>query len=211
MKDYLVFDLETQRSAQDVGGWNNIADMRMSVGVLWDSSQRAFAVYYEDEVMDLIRHLKSGPTVIGYNHLGFDYAVLSGYFQDGFERNQIIQELNALDNLDLLVDLKDRIGKRIKLDDVARPTLNAGKSADGMLALKWYQEYLAGDTNKLQMIADYCQQDVTVTRDVYRYGMEKQEILYEDKIEGIKKITVDWGSWDEPAQDDTPDSVQLTF
>jgi hypothetical protein len=35
MKNIVYFDLETQKSADDVGGWNNIRDMRMSVGVTY--------------------------------------------------------------------------------------------------------------------------------------------------------------------------------
>ena len=211
MKDFLVFDLETQRSAQDVGGWNNIADMKMSVGVVWDSAKDDFFVYLEDQVMDLIQHLKSGPLVIGYNHIGFDYVVLSGYFQSSEQRKQELQGFINLNNLDLLQDLKDRIGKRIRLDDVARPTLQIGKSADGLLALQWYQEYLQGDSEKLQKIADYCRQDVAVTRDVFLYGKKNNVILYEDRLEGIKKVPVDWMEQEPEAEDTDPDSVQLSF
>ena len=212
MNDYLVFDLETQRSAQDVGGWHNIVEMKMSVGVLWDSAKNDFFIYLEDQVMDLIKHLKSGPTVIGYNHIGFDYVVLSGYGTTESERKNMRQELNDLDNLDLLIDIKNRINKRIKLDSVARSTLNIGKSADGLLALKWYKEYLQGETDKLQKIIDYCCQDVAVTRDVYLYGVENNEIIYEDKIEGLKKVLVSWSLKEEvPPEEDEEDSFQLSF
>ena len=33
----LYFDLETQKSADDVGGWGNIHEMKLAVGVVWDS------------------------------------------------------------------------------------------------------------------------------------------------------------------------------
>jgi DEAD/DEAH box helicase domain-containing protein len=211
MEDYLVFDLETQRSAQEVGGWNNIAEMKMSVGVLWDSSLNDFKIYLEDEVMALIEHLKSGPTVIGYNHISFDYTVLSGYFENGSERKRQLESLIGLDNLDLLIDIKNRIGFRIKLDSIAKSTLKVGKSADGLLALQWYKEYLQGDQEKLQKIIDYCCQDVAVTRDVFLHGREKGEIVYEDKIQGLKTIQVDWKPElsDEPEPD--TDSLQLSF
>ncbi|MDH5561194.1 MAG: ribonuclease H-like domain-containing protein, partial [Deltaproteobacteria bacterium] len=143
--EYLVFDLETQRSAEEVGGWSNIAEMRMSVGVVWDSKKQKHFTYLNDQVEDLIAHLSSGPRVIGYNHIGFDYVVLSGYYEKGPLRNQKLQKLKSLKNLDLLLDLKDRIGRRVKLDSVARPTLKIGKSADGLQALQWYKEYLGGD------------------------------------------------------------------
>ncbi len=209
MKDFLVFDLETQRSAQEVGGWGNIAEMKMSVGVLWDSSQQKLCVYFEDQVKGLVEHLLSGPVVIGYNHIGFDYTVLSGYYSAEKERSQMMTKFCEAENLDLLVDIKGRIGKRIRLDDVARPTLKIGKSADGLMALKWYKEYLNGDTEKLGRITDYCKQDVEVTRDVYLFGVHHKRIYYEDRIEGIKPVSVDWGETmaDEPVQD----SVQLSF
>ncbi len=209
MKDFLVFDLETQRSAQEVGGWGNIAEMKMSVGVLWDSNQQKFYVYYEEQVTELIEHLLSGPLVIGYNHLGFDYTVLSGYYASEKERRDIITRFKEAENLDLLVDIKERIGKRIRLDDVARPTLKVGKSADGLMALKWYKEYLNGETEKLKQIADYCTQDVEVTRDVYLFGVQHKHIYYEDRVEGIKSVAVDWSEKiiNEPVQD----SEQLSF
>lgn len=211
MEDFLVFDLETQRSAQDVGGWENIADMKVSVGVIWDSTTQQYHTYYEDQVQALIDHLKSGPLVIGYNHMGFDYTVLSGYYPAGAERQKAMEDFKGLKNLDLLTSLKGIIGKRIKLDSVARPTLNVGKSADGLLALQWYKEYLAGDQGKLKMIADYCQQDVQVTRDVYLYGVEKGEISYEDKVLGIKQVAVDWKSYGQEEVEEEEESVQLTF
>ncbi|NQU63914.1 MAG: ribonuclease H-like domain-containing protein [SAR324 cluster bacterium] len=209
MKDYLVFDLETQRSAQDVGGWGNIAEMKMSVGVVWDSKQQEYCIYYEEQVMDLIDHLLSGPLIIGYNHLGFDYTVLSGYFSAGKERNNMLSKLKNANNHDLLVDIKERIGKRIRLDAVARATLKIGKSADGLMALKWYKEYLNGEPEKLQLITNYCKQDVEVTRDVYLFGVQHKQIFYEDRIEGLKTLVVDWGVG--IVSEVGENSVQLSF
>jgi DEAD/DEAH box helicase domain-containing protein len=209
MRRFLVFDLETQRSADEVGGWENIPAMKMSVGVIWDSADQRFHTYFEEQTEACIEHLLSGPIVIGFNHIGFDYLVLSGYRQDPTEQRQLKERLSKGPNLDLLLDLKGRIGKRVKLEAVARPTLKTGKSADGLMALRWYKEYIAGDTEKLQRIADYCRQDVEVTRDVYLFGVETQQIRYEDKVEGIKVVSVDWGQ--EPKADPSTESVQLSF
>lgn len=212
MKDFLVFDLETQRSAQDVGGWQNIPEMKMSVGVVWDSRDEKYHYYYHENAIALFEHLISGPLVVGYNHIGFDYPVIGGYFSKGSEREEALNQLKSAANFDLLIDIKEVIGKRIKLDSVARATLNIGKSADGLLALKWYQEYLAGDVEKLQMIADYCQVDVQVTRDVYIYGRDNGSISYIDKALGLKKIEVQWS--DDGNKKDIPkvaEPVQLSF
>ena len=41
LKNLVYFDLETQKSADEVGGWNNISAMRMSIGVTFSASARA--------------------------------------------------------------------------------------------------------------------------------------------------------------------------
>lgn len=209
MRDFLVFDLETQRSAQEVGGWDNIDEMKVSVGVIWDSAKEKFFTYYEEQVEQLIEHLKSGPVVIGYNHIGFDYKVLTGYYPKE-ERALRQKEFEELANLDLLLAIREVIGKKVKLDAVARPTLKVGKSADGLLALDWYKEYLAGDESKLKMIADYCTQDVAVTRDVYLYGLEHGELLYQDREKGIRKFAITWFK-ENQAQGPADDHEQLSF
>ena len=38
-KNIVYFDLETQKSADDVGGWNKIRDMRMSIGVTYSTAR----------------------------------------------------------------------------------------------------------------------------------------------------------------------------
>ena len=81
MDPFLVFDLETQRSADEVGGWGNIQSMLYSVAVVWDSEKNDFFTYYEDQFESLFKHLTCGFTVVGFNHAYFDYKVLSGYGQ----------------------------------------------------------------------------------------------------------------------------------
>ena len=210
MQDFLVFDLETQRSAQDVGGWDKIPEMKMSVGVVYDSRDKKFHCFYEAQVEQLIKLLCSGPLVIGYNHIGFDYPVLSGY-REFDQRAALLEQLNSANNLDLLLSLRERIGKRVKLDAVARPTLEIGKSADGLQALEWYKEYLDGQTEKLGMIADYCTQDVAVTRDVYLYGIKHGNIKYIDKDKGITSVDVQWEQSDTKIEPTPDESEQLSF
>ena len=47
MERIVYFDLETKYSADEVGGWNHIEDMGMSVGVIWDSHDERFHVYLD--------------------------------------------------------------------------------------------------------------------------------------------------------------------
>ena len=50
MKNIVYFDLETQKSAEEVGGWGNISRMGMSVGVIYSVGQGAYKIFGEKQV-----------------------------------------------------------------------------------------------------------------------------------------------------------------
>lgn len=176
--DIVVFDLETQFLADEVGGWDQTAKMKVSVAVLWSEKEQAFRQYVEGQVPDLIARLKQADLVVGFNHVKFDYGVLAGYPGGaGLE--------GATRNLDILLHVTQNLGRRLRLDSLAQSTLNAAKSADGLMAVKWWRE------GKLAELLAYCQQDVAVTRDLWRFGKQYQYLLYEEK-KGLMRLPVSW-------------------
>ncbi len=176
-REYLVFDLETQRSAHEVGGWNNARDMGLSCAVVYASGTQQFETYYEKDVKSLVERLTQAELVVGFNTLGFDYKVLSGY---------LAFEYQAINNLDLLADLHRRLKFRVSLDNVAQATLGEKKSANGLQALVWWQE------GKLEKIVEYCRQDVLVTKNIYEFGLENDFIRYRRKSGEQAVVVVDW-------------------
>ena len=58
MKNIVYFDLETRRSAAQVGGWHETAKMGMSVGVTFSTASNAYAIYTEDQAEQLIEQLR---------------------------------------------------------------------------------------------------------------------------------------------------------
>ena len=186
MEHILYFDLETKYSADEVGGWGNIEDMGMSVGVIWDNSDKQFHVYIEHQIQEMVDHFYRASQIVGFNHIGFDYRVVAGvHHSDAHQRSQLYTKLAGLNNFDMLFELKKLLGHRLKLESIARPTLGKGKSADGMQALKWFKE------GKLDKIIEYCKVDVEVTRDVHRFALEHGKLLYDSKL-GIKTVNVEW-------------------
>ena len=173
----VFFDLETRRSAAEVGGWNKAHLMGMSVGIVWDSVDRDFAVYLEDEVEALIAHLQRADVVVGFNVLGFDYSVLRGYTRLDFRQ---------LNTLDILREVHQRLHHRVSLDALARATLNTAKSADGLQALEWYKE------GRMDLIIEYCKKDVEVTRDLFRFAMKNRYLLFDRKDEGRLRVPLNW-------------------
>ena len=192
MSRVLYFDLETKYSAEDVGGWSNVMDMGMSVGVVWDSSDSKFHVYLEHQTPQLIQHLRKADLIVGFNHVQFDLRVLAGSKSTGIERQQLYLELLSLNHFDILSELKKILGHRLRLESVARPTLQEGKSADGLQALAWFKE------GRMDKIIEYCKQDVDVTRRLHEHALRHGELSY-DSRSGIKKVALNWTVQPPPA------------
>jgi DEAD/DEAH box helicase domain-containing protein len=160
---YGVFDLETQLSAEEVGGWHQAHRMKISCGIVYDGEKNDFTVYTEDRIEALIDHLKSFEQVIGFNSRRFDYKVLSGYSRFDFEK---------LPSLDLLEEVHRCLGFRRSLDHLAEATLGVRKNGNGLDALQWWQQ------GCMDKIIDYCRMDVCLTRDLYLFAREKGYLLF---------------------------------
>lgn len=173
MKNVVYFDLETQRSAEDVGGWNNISQMKMSVGVTYSTAGERYQIYGEKQVDDLIRELQRADLVVGFNNLRFDYEVLHGY---------TALDLRQLPTLDMMVDLQNRLQHRLSLDSIATATFGVEKTAEGLQAIRWFRE------GRMMEIAEYCCYDVKLTRLVHEYGCQNRQLLYNNRFG--KKLTV---------------------
>ena len=173
----LYFDLETQKSAEDVDGWGNIHLMGLAVGVVWDSMEQKYFSYLENEASKLVEKLRTANLVVGFNVKKFDYGVLQPYADF---------DLHEITTFDMLDDIKVKLNHRLSLNHLAENTLNSKKSADGLISLQWYKE---GEIDK---IVEYCQQDVKVTRDLFEYGEKHGHIKYKTRSGVAKDLKVDW-------------------
>lgn len=174
---YVVFDIETQLSHAEVGGWHRADRMRVSVAVLYEAKTNTFMEFQEDRVEEMIKHMQEADLVIGFNSRRFDYRVLSGYSDFRF---------STLPTLDLLEDVQKRLGYRLSLDHLCRVTLGAKKSANGLMALQWWKE------GKIEEIVKYCKKDVALTRDLYRFGKKNGYLLFENKAKKTVRVPVSW-------------------
>jgi len=176
-RNVLVFDLETQRSFQDVGGRTAMRELGMSVGVVYSFRDDSFRAFFEREAEPLIELLRSAELVVGSNLLGFDYEVLKGYRDVPYE---------TIPTLDIMFYLQDKLGFRPKLDSVVQATLGAAKTADGLQALAWWKE------GRLDLIEKYCTEDVRLTRDLFLFGKQNRHVLVSRFSGPPLKVDVDW-------------------
>lgn len=184
-KNIVYFDLETQRSFGDVGGYANKDKMGISVAVTYSTARGTYEIYPENEMDRLGEELIRADLVVGWNHLQFDYPVLQPYVFHTLSEQTI--------NLDMMLEVEKLLGFRLKLDSVASASLGMGKTADGLDALKWWQEHKkTGDFAPLRKIAEYCAYDVKVTKCVHEYAMEHGLLKYDSRSGGVAEIAVDW-------------------
>ncbi|MBE2203261.1 MAG: ribonuclease H-like domain-containing protein [Chthoniobacterales bacterium] len=176
--DIVYFDLETQRTANDVGGWDKKHEMGLSLGVTFSTGENKYEIFPESRVDDLIKRLQRADLVVGFNVIGFDYEVLMGY--------TVLALPEQLPTLDLLLDIEKACGHRIKLEDVAQGTLGIGKTAGGLEAVQWWRE------GRLMEIAEYCCFDVKVTKLVHEYGAANKELFFHNRFGQKQRLEVEW-------------------
>lgn len=172
-----VLDLETRRSAQEVGGWGNAARMGISCVVVYDSKTDRYEEYLAEDIPKLVEHLEILDLVVGFNIIRFDYAVLRGAHSFPFY---------TLPTLDMLAEIHKRLGYRLSLDHLGENTLGVKKSADGLMALAWWKQ------GEIRKIVDYCRQDVTLTKELYEFGRDNGYLLFKNKAGMKVRVPVSW-------------------
>ena len=176
----VYFDLETQKTFDEVGGRNNMAALKLACGVTWSTARNEFAVYWEIDAAALVAELKAADRVIGFNIVNFDYEVLKPYAPtDAYA-------FRAFRTTDMLADIFRTLGFRLSLDSLAKACLGATKTADGLQSVAWFR---AGELDK---VAEYCKSDVDITRRVYEFGRDNGFVHYYSKLGSKLKVQVNW-------------------
>jgi len=173
----IFFDLETQRSAQEVGGWHNAHLMRLALAVTYDSQTQQFETFRESDVHRLIERLREADLVVGFNVLDFDYAVLRGYTDE---------DLSVLPTFDMLAAIQQRLGYRLALGHLAEETLGTSKGGDGLQALAWWKE------GRVEEIERYCRQDVSLLVDLLRHAEEHGHLTFRTKRGDRVRLPARW-------------------
>jgi DEAD/DEAH box helicase domain-containing protein len=173
----VFFDLETQKLFDEVPG-RDPQKLRLACGVTWSTERNDFAVYWERDAWNLIDELKSAGRVIGFNLRNFDYEVLKAY----------APKLNfaSIPTQDMFLDIRRTLGFSLSLDSLAKASLDATKTADGIQSVEWFRQ------GQLEKVAEYCQADVDITRRVYEFGRENGFVYYYSKLGSKLKVSVNW-------------------
>lgn len=176
----VILDVETQKAFDEVGGY--FPD-RLGISFVGVCVREGFSGpgnlkgYFEQDLPELFSLLEQADVVIGFNVEQFDMQTFVPYYQ---------ADITQIPTLDLMLRIKDSFGKRVGLDAVAQETLGAGKSGDGLDAIKYYK------TGQLDKLRDYCLQDVAVTRDIYDHGLKTGKVKFRNKWNRLIECDVDF-------------------
>jgi DEAD/DEAH box helicase domain-containing protein len=176
----VVLDVETKKAFDDVGGFFPDRLGISFVGVCIRESQAGpgeMKGYFENDLPDLFPLLEKADLVIGFNIDDFDMQTLAPYYS---------ADITKIPTLDVMKRIKDSIGHRIGLDAVAQATLGAGKSGDGLDAIKYYKN------QEWDKLSSYCLKDVEVTRDVFDFGVKKGQVKFRNKWNRLVECPVDF-------------------
>ena len=171
------FDLETQRLADEVGGWQNKHLMRVSVAVLYESHTDTYKSYREENLASLFEDLQNLDLIVGFNIKSFDYGVLRAY---------TTLDCGKLPTFDLLEEIHQRLGFRLSLDHLAEKTLGKKKQADGIQAVKWFR------AGQWEPLTRYCQEDVALTRELFSHALRQGYLIYADRRGNLLRLPTPW-------------------
>lgn len=167
----IYLDIETLRLSHEVeGGWGNVRGFGLAVAVTWDK-EHGFRRWYEGEAQQLVSEMEAFTHVVTFNGNRFDIEVLRAYAP--------VDRLRRI-SWDVHEELHKQLGHRVKLDQLAKDTLGAAKSGDGLQAVEWWR---AGEKEK---VAAYCEQDVAILRDVVEHGRAKGFVVVSSQRVSVK-------------------------
>lgn len=170
----IVLDIETQN--QFKFGNKDTGYLKVSLVGIYHYGQNQYLSFTEEELPKLWPLLEHADRIIGYNIDGFDFPVLNNYYSGKTEH---------FPTLDIMDVIYQQLGFRVSLDNVARPTLDVGKTGDGLKAIELFKK------GKMEELREYCFQDVRLTKELYEYGKENGKLFYENKL-GKGEVLVDF-------------------
>ena len=190
MSNEIVFDIET------IGDIANLETMEITVVSIYEYEKDAYSSYERHELGKLWPILEKSSRLIGYNSEHFDLPILNRYYPG---------DLTVFAHLDLLVKIKESLGRRLRLNDVAEATLDISKSADGLQAMRWWKE------GKLDEIKKYCEQDVKVTKEVYEFGKNNKQLFYKSLTGEVLPFAVNFDMQLKEANANVKKNINLTL
>ncbi len=177
----IILDLETKFTFRQ---YSDPKKLGVSVAAVFDYADNSPKTFLEKELPKLFPLLENASYIVGYNVKSFDIAVLQGYYPG---------KVDNFSYFDILEDIKEKIGRRLALNDIISATLGKKKTGHGLLAIEYYKK---GEWDRLKK---YCLDDVMLTKELFEYGVKNKHICYLNE-KGKVNVKVDWEKYFMPTK-----------
>jgi hypothetical protein len=176
----ITFDIESISDSMAYGRVD-VNEQELTVVGVHDSETGEYSSYTREELPKLWPLLERADMLIGFNSNTFDIPLLNRYYPG---------DLTRIRSLDLLVEVQNVLGRRLRLQALADATLGKSKTGDGLKAGEWWR------AGKIDKVREYCIADVRLTRALYDYARTHGVLKYKD-LRTIKDIKLDTSRWEQ--------------
>lgn len=194
----VVFDIETMNLFGDNGasepshlGVSVVSAYRRETDRLGNETEGEMKSFWNLEAKNidggelgfdgLWKWFAAADRIVGFNSLSFDVPALAPVFAPN--------NLFGLAHFDILDRVRNVLGHRLSLDAIAKETLGYSKIDDGLNAVAYWRSQKPEDMARLRK---YCEMDVVVTTDVYKYALKNGKLKYKDKWNEAREVEVDF-------------------
>jgi DEAD/DEAH box helicase domain-containing protein len=187
----VVFDVETKKAFDEVGGYHP-EKLGVSVSGVWygeAGSVGTLRAFREEDFGEMFKIFESADRIVGFNSIDFDMAALQPHY---------LGDLLRLPNFDMLQKVEEKVGYRVKLDALAKETLGVQKGGSGLDAITYFHE------GNWEALEKYCLRDVEITRDLYLHGVAEGILKFKNKWNEQVSVSVDFSYSKAPAANVQP-------
>lgn len=178
----ITFDIETKMTPFTRGRLD-VNELEITVVGIHDSTTDEYSSFLVDELSKLWPIIETADMLIGFNSDSFDIPLLNRYYPG---------DLTHIRSLDLLTEVYNALGRRVRLESLAQATLGRGKKGDGLKAGEWWEQGL------FDKVREYCLEDVRLTRQLYDYARQNGHVKYKD-LNKKREVQLDTSSWESEA------------
>lgn len=175
----ITFDIET---IGEFGPAMDPTNLELAVVGVHDSQTDEYRCFQQHELPQLWPIMERADILIGYNSDHFDIPILNKYYAG---------DLAAIKSVDIMKEVRNVLGRRLRLDNLAEATLGKKKSGNGLEAVRWWKQGL------VEKVMAYCLDDVRITKELYDYARQNGSLKYKD-YDGVRDIKLDTSGWEAP-------------
>lgn len=173
----VTFDIETYGTFGS--GARSLDGLELTVCCIHDSETDTYQSFLKEELPRLWKILENTDALVGFNSDHFDIPILNKYYPG---------DLTKIRSIDLLKEISDVLGRRVRLDAVAAGTLGTKKSGSGLDAMRWWKE------GNIEALKKYCLKDVEITKKIFDHALKNGTLTFKEL--GIKKeVKLDTSKW----------------